>query len=73
MRTDDPNLRTHQDVAADYERRYAGQHHAEMRMFGNPRQTLAEAIHRACRSRIPKKARCRAKTAFSSAASYSAG
>jgi hypothetical protein len=54
MRTDDPNLRTYQDVVADYRRRYAGQHHAEMRIFGNPRQTLAEAIHRACRSQIPK-------------------
>ena len=53
MRTDDPNLRTYQDVVADYRQRHAAD--AEMRMFGNPQQTLAEAIHPACRSRIPKK------------------
>jgi hypothetical protein len=55
MRIDDPRLRTYQDVVADHRRRYAGPGHAEMRMFGNPRQTLLEAIHRACRSQIPKK------------------
>jgi len=55
MRIDDPSLHTYQDVVADYRRRYASDHHAEMRMFGNPRQTLSGAILRACRSEIPKK------------------
>jgi hypothetical protein len=55
MQTDDQTLRTYTDVVTDYRQRYAAAHRAEMNLFGNPRQTLPEAIHRACRSQVPKK------------------
>ncbi|MGH7099190.1 MAG: hypothetical protein ACREE4_16240, partial [Stellaceae bacterium] len=61
MQTDDINLRTYADVMADYRRRYGQAHQAEMRMFGNPRQTLKEAIWRACMSQIPTKPGTRSK------------
>ncbi|MGH7053410.1 MAG: hypothetical protein ACREFA_06290 [Stellaceae bacterium] len=61
MQTDDINLRTYADVMADYRRRYGQAHRAEMRMFGNPRQTLKEAIWRACMSQIPTKPGTRSK------------
>jgi hypothetical protein len=55
MRADDRSLRSYADVVADYRRRYAAVHRAEMELFGNPRQTLAQAIRRACKSQLPKK------------------
>jgi hypothetical protein len=55
MQTDDLNLRTYADVVADYRCRYGHAHRAEMQMFGNPRQTLREAIRRACMSQMPTK------------------
>jgi hypothetical protein len=61
MRADDLNLRTYADVVADYRRRYSHSHRAEMRMFGNLRQTLGKAIRRACMSRIPTKSGSRLK------------
>jgi len=55
MQTDDLTLRTYADVVTDFRQRYAVAHRAEMSWFGNPRQTLSEAIHRACRSQVRKK------------------
>ena len=55
MQTDDQNLRSYADIVAAYRQEYADAHRAEMNWFGDPRQTLSGAVHRACGTQVPKR------------------